>query len=321
MTPLSGTAWVGEMDDRIYHADPCDRPSLSSSLAGTIVNSSLAHAKLRHPKFGGDPGVSTTAMGLGDILHSLLLTGEDSQRLAIIGELNPKTNEAYADFKTKRAKELRDDAIEAGKTPMLPHKAREARWMFRHIYEAMCAKGVGLVGVGQAEQVFIWEEVAENGHVVQCRAKMDNVDFAEQGWMPPQYIVGAELPAVTEGSITELKTCATAKPSECERAIVSSGYDIQCAAYISAIEHLHPELAGKVPFRWVFVEKEPPWCVTVMHPTESILEVGRIKWRHAVNRFGYALENDHWPDYTGTEPAWAFASPWAMQQAEELGAA
>ena len=297
MKPLSGTVWVGEMDDRVYHSDPCVEPSLSSSLAGIICNESLAHANLRHPKFGGQPIKSSTDMDDGDMLHALLLTGDNSELVALIDELNPKTKEAYADFKTKRARELRDIALEQGKTPVLPHKMRIIRSMYQNIYEAMCAKDLGLIGHGQAEQVVLWTETAKDGMEVQCRAKLDHWDLERQ-------------------LMTELKTGASAKPSKCEKRITDDGLDIQLAAYESALVHHFPDLAGRDIVRWVFVEKEPPWAVTEMWPSEAMLEIGRRKWRYAVNRFAEALESGYWPDYTGKEPVHAFPSAWAMEDAE-----
>ncbi len=57
-----------------YHADPCDRPSLSHSIAHTLVSESPRHAWIEHPRLGGNrERVSTRAMDDGAILHRLLL--------------------------------------------------------------------------------------------------------------------------------------------------------------------------------------------------------------------------------------------------------
>lgn len=310
MSALSGTKWVGEMPDVEYHCDPCEEPSLSASMAHVICAESLAHARLRHPKFGGVPLAATRAMDEGDMLHALLLTGKHSERAAMITEANPKTNEPYEDFKTKRARELRDAAIEDGKTPVLPKMARVVQSMYGHMHEAMCRKGLGLVDTGKAEQVIVWQQKASSGRLVQCRTKIDCIDLIG--------VDGSDGPSSCR--IRELKTVKAggAKPSKVDSAISNDGYAIQAVAQISAVEHLFPELTGRVDFRWVFAEKEPPWCVTEAIPTGAALELGGILWQHAVDSFATALDTDVWQDYTGEEPHLASPTPYAMEQALSL---
>ena len=61
----------------VYHACPCESPSLSSGVARTILDQSIAHAWHEHPKLGGGKKESTAAMTTGSVVHSLL-AGEDS---------------------------------------------------------------------------------------------------------------------------------------------------------------------------------------------------------------------------------------------------
>jgi hypothetical protein len=83
-----------------YHADPCVSPSLSQSIAHTLVTLSPRHAWLEHPRLGGQKRKATKAMDEGSILHRLLL-GEGVD-VGVIHE---------DDYKTKAARELRDQIL------------------------------------------------------------------------------------------------------------------------------------------------------------------------------------------------------------------
>src|SRR5688572_24266058 len=56
-----------------YHLDPCVTPSLSSSIAHTLVTKSPLHAWTEHPRFGALRSESSKAQDEGSIIHKLLL--------------------------------------------------------------------------------------------------------------------------------------------------------------------------------------------------------------------------------------------------------
>ena len=62
-----------DLPEHEYHSDPCDSPSLSASIAQTIVLESPAHAWLQHPRFGGKQIEPTKEMDRGTLVHALLL--------------------------------------------------------------------------------------------------------------------------------------------------------------------------------------------------------------------------------------------------------
>lgn len=266
---LYGTAWVGAMTDAIYHSDPCLSPSLSGSCAGTLVNKTPRHARIEHPKFGGSSLHRSKAMDEGDIYHALVVQGSDSERVV-------RMPEDIQNFKTKRARELRDAAIDEGKTPVIDAKY-EAFMRRADTVRAACEdKGISFAS-GAAEQVILWEETAAtSGRIIQCRAKLDH-------WLSP--------------CITEFKTCESAKPSSCERQIISYGYDISMAAYRRGVLAVHPELEPELDYRWVFAETGSPYCVTELRPSSMHLELGTLKWRYAVDLWDQAINDNRWPDY------------------------
>lgn len=55
-----------------YHADCCPSPSLSSGCLRKIVEKSIEHAALEHPKIGKQPRKVTKAMGLGLAVHAMM---------------------------------------------------------------------------------------------------------------------------------------------------------------------------------------------------------------------------------------------------------
>lgn len=266
---LYGNRWVGSMPDAIYHADPCLAPSLSGSCAGTLVNKTPLHARLEHPKFGGESLHRSKAMDEGDIYHALVVQGSDSER---VFRMPPE----FKDFKTKAARELRDKAIDEGKTPVIDGKYEAFVRRAAIVRNACHDKGI-LFAMGHSEQVIIWEETAKtSGRIIQCRAKLDH-------WHSP--------------TITEFKTCESAKPETCERQIISYGYDISMVAYRRAVLAVHPELEPELDFRWVFAETSSPYCVTELRPGSMHLELGTLKWRYAVDLWDQAINEDRWPDY------------------------
>ena len=92
-----------------YHADPCERPSLSASIAKVLDRSSPLHAWAAHPRFGGRAPVrESKALARGTLLHALLL-GE-SDRIEVVHA---------DDWRTKAAKAARADANAWGRIPTL----------------------------------------------------------------------------------------------------------------------------------------------------------------------------------------------------------
>lgn len=88
------TARILNVSEAAYHADPCPSPSLSQSIAHTLITQSPRHARLEHPRLGGQQRASTKAMDEGAILHKLLL-GAGADFEMVVAD----------DWRTKAAKE------------------------------------------------------------------------------------------------------------------------------------------------------------------------------------------------------------------------
>ena len=269
------TAGFHDIDAAVYHGDPCPAPSLSRSIAKTLVDQSPAHAHAAHPRLGGGiPKEPTKEMDRGTLLHKLLLkAGADIQEVDA------------PDWRTKAAKEAREEIRAAGRIPVLADKYRAMRATAGHIERALAEKDICL-SEGDRELTMIWQE--ERG--VWARAMLDHYDG--------------------QHTITDLKTCENAHPGALSRKVVDHGLDIQAASYSHGLEVLRPELVGRVKFRFVWVEVGPPYAVSVCELDGEALDHGRGRWNRAVKEWGQCLKRDEWPAYEADlvrleVPAWA----------------
>jgi hypothetical protein len=197
------------------------------------------------------------------------------------------------DWRTKAAKEERDAATAAGRLPVLAHEYAEAQRIVDAIRDQMDGFGIALKGV--SEQAIVWEEASALGPVL-CKGLLDHLILAT-------------------GGIIDLKTTRNAHPRECARSAISYGYDLQAAAYSSALEHLRPDLAGRIDFIFLFVEMEPPYMLVPARLDDSMRELGERRWRRAIEAWARCLQDEHWPAYA-EEPVLLKALGWALRQEE-----
>ncbi len=267
---------------REYHADPCPAPSLSSSVANVLLTKSPLHAWLRHPRLGGQAGEATDATDRGTLIHSLVL-----------GTPFPGRVIDCEDFRSKPAREARDNALSLGLIPVKVGDMDPLERVAGAIKDEIEYAGIRLLG--HSEAVATWEEDSPVGPV-SCRGMLDHV------WMND---IGA--------GVFDLKTCRSAHPRACEKHVVEYGYDLQAAAYVSAIETIRPDLAGRVSFTWLFIEELPGFRValTVATLAGSMWERGRRRWARAVELWANCLAADKWPTYSA-EPVRLECPAWAM---------
>ncbi|HEY8943080.1 MAG TPA: PD-(D/E)XK nuclease family protein, partial [Polyangiaceae bacterium] len=204
-----------ELTPEEYHGDPCEVPALSSSIAKILVTESPAHAWLAHPRLGGRRFEPSADMDRGSLMHALLLQHE-----------RPVSVVDADDWRTKAAREAREAARAAGVLPVLRHKYDSAL-KASEVIRSRLRDEWGILLDGRVEVAAVWEELADDGTKVLCRAQMDHLAID----------LGA-------ASILDLKCGGCAAPDFCERQMVPMGYDIQQAAYTRAIESIFPRLAG-----------------------------------------------------------------------------
>lgn len=242
-----------EMSDEQYHADPWgkDNPGMSASLAKAVMSKSLQNAWAMSPHCdGAEPFKPNEAMMFGKCVHALVFGGE-------------KIVEIDADnYKTKAARELRDDANEQGQIPILKKNmdgletcAELVKRRFDQLYD----------GEYISEQVALWRCDGFDGEPTgPRRAKRDSR-------------------SIDRPVIVDLKTTqASISFDACQRRIFGDGLHIQAAAYIEAEETLNPQFKGKTQFYFQWIEQKYPYALSEpILMDETGLELGRDQWHFA----------------------------------------
>lgn len=246
-----------------YHADPCDTPSLSASVAHILCTSSPAHARMAHPRLNPDYRPKEAAhFDLGTSAHALLLEGRNA--VAVIDA---------DDWRTKAAKEARDAARDAGLVPLLEAQWRDVRDMAESARDQLADVDAqpGLFITGKPEQPIAWQEDG-----VQCRSLID--------WLHDDH-----------RAIDDYKTTSrSANPEQWTRSLFSFGGDIQAAFYRRGVKAVF----GREPdFRFVVQETYPPYALSVISVGPDVLLMADKKIDYALAVWKRCLEDDHWPGY------------------------
>jgi hypothetical protein len=267
-----------------YHADPCPVPSLSNSIAQTMLERSPRHAWMAHPRLNPrHQREDKAAFDIGRAAHALL-TG-DPERFAIIDA---------ADWRTKAAQTARDEAYAAGKVPLLADRWAGVQAMERAARAQLarhdeCA-GAFRPGYGDAEATLIWQEGD-----AWCRSRLD--------WISPERFL-----------IVDYKTTGgSADPDQWSRDAFNRGYHIQAAFYRRAVRAVFGKDAE---FRLAVQETEPPYALAVYGINGDGLELAERKVERALNLWRWCMKHDAWPAYSA-QTYWIEPPPW-LRQAEEL---
>ena len=249
----------------VYHADPCERPSLSSSIAKILVSKSPAHARIAHPILNPDlEREDATKFDIGTAAHALFLEGDDAIFTMIADS-----------WRTNDAKEARDEAREAGKIPLLLKQAGDVRSMVAEARAQIDKHRARpkLFTDGKPEQTLIWKE--DNGVI--CRARLD--------WLRDD-----------RTAVDDYKsTSSSADPAAWSRTLYGMNADVQVAFYMRGVERL----TGIRPaFRFVVQETKEPYALSVVDLSPAALALAEEKVAKAIKVWELCLDRDMWPAYT-----------------------
>jgi hypothetical protein len=177
---------------------------------------------------------------------------------------------------TKAAKEWEADAREAGLTPIKAEDEQAIIDMADAV--SLHLRAMRITFDPSRSEISALAEV--DG--VWCRAMIDNAP------------TDPRLP------LYDFKTTTDASPDACVRAVAGYGYDVQARFYLDAWEAATGE---RRRFRFVFVEKEPPYGVGVVELHDApddeadwMLDAGS-KCREARRIWSECLVADEWPGY------------------------
>lgn len=249
-----------------YHADPAPEPSLSASLAKVLLAQSPLHAWTESPRLNPDwqPKDSKT-FDLGRAAHRAIL-GAGADFVAIPDDYLA-TNGAAS---TKLAKDFMAAARDAGLTPLKADEVAKIETMRRVAMDRLRDMAIDLDPARS--------ELAALARIegVWCRAMLDNV------------------PLDARRAIIDFKTCESASPDACERAVMNYGYDLQAEHYRQVWKAATGE---DRTFRFVFQEKTAPFEVCVIELGGETLAMARKRLARAREVWRLCLRDNHWPGY------------------------
>lgn len=274
-----------------YHADCCPEPSLSRSIAQTLLTQSPWHAWHCHPRLSPTAlQENTRRLDLGTIAHALL-----------IGQGRSCEEIHFNDYRSNAAKERRDLARADGKTPVLSCDLAAATLMVEVARRQLAAiRGCEALfdpTAGEGEVVIAWQEDEETW----CRAMLD--------WLPTDRRVWADYKT----------TIGSANPLGLGRRVADQGYELQAAFYEAALTAIEPDCAGRISPVFIFQEIEPPFAISAITLDEEAMTVGRKKFERALAIWRECLATNTWPAYPRTVtpviyPSWA-AAQWLDREA------
>lgn len=276
-----------------YHADCAPQPSLSRSIAVTILEKTPLHAWMAHPRLGGgDEDQRKRKLDVGSVAHELMIG--QGRGIHVITAAN-KAGDPVENYQTKAAQEERDEALEGGLTPVLQCDLARADKMVDAVRSRLAkisgAEGAFQDGIGEA--VAIWRDPVG----VFGRCMFD--------WWGP-----------TEYDLWDLKTTAGGLSDREIANRIAEGLDVQAAWYTRGLSILRPDLIGRATFNFVFVEDKPPHEVRVVRLTGEQRHLGDRRAVTAAVWFAECLRRDDWPGYAPKISS-VESPPWIATRWEE----
>jgi len=214
-----------------------------------------------------NPPSPTPAMQLGTAFHVALL---EPDRLGETFVVAPKF-----DRRTKEGRAAAEvwESENAGKTALTAEQMVAIQQMVTSVISH--AGAAKLLSNGLAEMSGFWSD-HETGIECKCR---------------PDFLA---ITGETITGIVDVKTTSDASADGFARAIATLGYDVQAAFYQDGLK----ALTGRtIPFYFIAVEKEAPYAVAAYKASDEVIEVGRAKYRGALQLLKWCRENDRWPSY------------------------
>ncbi|MFL5913907.1 MAG: PD-(D/E)XK nuclease-like domain-containing protein [Gaiellaceae bacterium] len=275
-----GGAVVRDLD----HEEYTRHPALSASGAKTLVQPG-GPARYAYERDNGRP--PKDAYDLGTAAHNAVLgVGPD---LAVL---------TFLDWRTKEARQAREEARAAGRVPLLVDDAQRVADMAAALQQHPIASRLLHPDTGEPEVSLFWRDPE---HDVDRRARVD--------WLRRPDPDGRLI-------LVDYKTTSTgAAPADFARSVARYGYAQQAAWYADLVVGLG--LARSAPFVFIAQETTAPYLVSVVQLDEPAMEAGRALNRKAMRLFRQCTDSGVWPGLTEDEIATISLPPWALSAAYE----
>ena len=286
MEPITADG-IYDIPIKDYHHKPdvCIGHSISSGGLRTIELETPAHYwahSIYNPNRFDKP--STAGLNFGNAAHSVLLEGDlpDNQYV-----LSP-----YAEFRTKEARQWRDEQIEKGLIIYQAEHLTIIHEMAKQLRQHPLIRE-GLFR-GEIEKSIVWQD-KETGVWLKARPDVIPVDDVS----------------------ADYKTTADASPRGISRSIADYGYYMQQALIAEGLEVVRDQKLNS--FAQVFQEKTPPFAVSIIEIDIDYIAWGRVRNRRAIRKFAdnmqatlaaAAFGDEHfWPGYADSglpikAPSW-----------------
>ena len=262
------TPGVYDMDSEIYHADPCETPSLSAGMVNEILVAParcFANSRRLNPDWEEPEGQDRFT--IGTVRHVMFLEPHQfDQKVAVI---------QFDDYRSGAAKAARDAARDAGKTPILAKhmdKVREARKAFLdNAFTTAAFRG------GKFEQSMFWRHPT---YGFWCRAR-------------PDFMADAMT------HMNDYKATTDANPEKFGKHAYDLGYHRRAAWYLEGAAILF----GKQPDHYWFCNQETkaPYLTSVVELDLMALDAGRMENDRAAWLFDRCLKTGDWYGYRHRE--------------------
>lgn len=264
--------WLPDLDEDVYHGDPCPDPSLSSSIAKALLEPG-GPARVREVHMNGRP--AKKAWEFGHAAHERIL-GRGRPLIAVGGNRN--ANKVKEEIATWEAE---------GHQVVKPAELAAVDAMAEQILKQPLAGDLFTQGAGQPE------------------VSMFGVDNQTGRWMRGRldFLLDRDL-------IVDYKTVAgAADVASWEKQSWKYGYHVQAAHYLGLARQLDLVNPG-ARFLFVAQEKTAPYLCGVYELDQDLLVEGADRVRSALNIWDRCLELNEWPGLpagiqTITKPAWA----------------
>jgi hypothetical protein len=262
-----------------YHSDPAPVPSLSSSVAKTLITQSPLHAMLQHPRL--NPNYAPEYDGtfdLGTAAHAMLLE-RDGSRIVWC---------EYDDWRTKAARSVRESVREAGKLPLLVKYRLTLEAMVKAARAAVEKSELqDILDTGKPEQSILWEEKG-----CWCRSRLD-------------------LLSKDRSVILDYKSTTNAEPEHFIRQIERMSYDLQAEFYTRGVDKISGAVRPKPRFVFLAQEVTPPYACSLIALSNAYRAVGQAKVERALLLWAECMKKQQWPSYTN-QICYAEPPPWVL---------
>lgn len=273
-----------EMPIEEYLADPNPEPSFDSSTAWTLITRSPRHAQYEHPKLNPSrESDRSNAMDMGCACHALFLEQDESRFVVIEAD----------DWRTKAAKEARDQAYADGMIPLLAKQHEEACKIVEQSLLAIkrCTELADLAPIQEhplAEQVCLWQEQG-----TWCKARPD--------------LVSADRKVVLNYKTTK----ANADPESFGTGmLIRSGYHVQAYHHARGVQ---AEAGESIDCVWLIQEVEPPYAASILGMSPALHQLAESQWLHALGLWRECLRTNQWPAYP-SRVCWIEPPPWMLDR-------